>query len=169
METKNYKLSLCNDSSINFIDWRKSINGLDDSNMIKIDTALMENATAVTELNANVEEAFFYMVDMLYTLDGTVKEIIDSKANLSSAINVTIKASDWTGDSAPFSQEIIVDGLSATSNGMISLSHSASSDQREAARNAMFSIAEQDDNKITIIADGDIPTIDIPALIIIFG
>lgn len=43
-ETKNYKLHLTDDSSERFLDWRNEMNGVEDSNMVKIDTALGEKA-----------------------------------------------------------------------------------------------------------------------------
>lgn len=40
----NYKLHLTDSSSEKFQDWRNAMNGIDNSNMIKIDTALGEKA-----------------------------------------------------------------------------------------------------------------------------
>ena len=39
-ETPNYGLYLEDDASARFQDWREKINGTDNSNMVKIDTAL---------------------------------------------------------------------------------------------------------------------------------
>lgn len=133
METTNYKLALCGDAQGSFIEWRKSINGPDNSNMVKIDAALA------------------------------------SKADSSVAVSVVLSASNWIGISAPYVQEIDVVGISASTNGSISLAQSANYEQREAARNALLSVSEQNDNKITVVADGEIPTVDIPAVIIILG
>ena len=43
-ETTNCKLHLTDDSSERFRDWRDAMNGPNDSNMIKIDTAIGEKA-----------------------------------------------------------------------------------------------------------------------------
>lgn len=44
METNNYKLKLCEDDSVRFIDWRRQINGSDESNMVIIDRILTSKA-----------------------------------------------------------------------------------------------------------------------------
>lgn len=132
METTNYKLSLCDDATVNFIDWRKSINGSVDSNMVKIDAA------------------------------------IAAKADVSKTIQASLLASAWIGESAPYSQVITVNGLTADTNGTISGASSASSEQRAAIRNAMLAVTGQADGELTITADGEKPEIDIPVTIIIF-
>lgn len=43
-ETKNYQLYVENDETTKFRDWRQRMNGTEDSNMVKIDTALGEKA-----------------------------------------------------------------------------------------------------------------------------
>lgn len=43
-ETKNYHLGLTDDDSTNFKNWRELLNGLNDSNMEKIDDALGDKA-----------------------------------------------------------------------------------------------------------------------------
>lgn len=42
--TKNYNLHLTDTATERFLDWRNKMNGTEDSNMIKIDTALGEKA-----------------------------------------------------------------------------------------------------------------------------
>lgn len=51
-ETTNYKLHLTDDSSERFQDWRNAMNGPDDSNMVKIDTALGEKANSSVSVAA---------------------------------------------------------------------------------------------------------------------
>lgn len=51
-ETTNYKLHLTDDASERFKDWRESMNGTVDSNMIKIDTALGEKAEKSISVDA---------------------------------------------------------------------------------------------------------------------
>lgn len=48
MSTTNYGLYLTDDSSTRFQEWRAKINGTEDSNMIKIDTALGNKADKST-------------------------------------------------------------------------------------------------------------------------
>lgn len=132
-ETANYGLYLEDGDTARFADWRKKMNGEDDSNMVKIDTALSE------------------------------------KANSSVAVNTTLLASAWVGVDAPFTQEIAVAGLSATQNGSISVAHNATAEQREIAREAMLSVIGQEDGKLIIVADGEMPEFDIPVYIILLG
>lgn len=132
-KTINYELELCDDSSKTFIDWRKSINGAENSNMEKIDSALA------------------------------------SKANLSTSVSASLSASQWTGDSAPYTQSIDIPNLTYDHNGIISISSSATLEQRNSARDAMLSITSQADGILTISADGDKPEIDIPVVVVLFG
>lgn len=132
-ETANYGLYLEGGDTARFADWRKKMNGENDSNMVKIDTALGE------------------------------------KANSSVAVNTTLLASAWVGVDAPFTQEIAVAGLSATQNGSISVAHNATAEQREVAREAMLSVIGQEDGKLMIAADGEMPEFDIPVYIILLG
>lgn len=133
MNTTNYNLYLEDDSTTRFLDWRKKMNGTDNSNMVKIDAALGE------------------------------------KANSSVAVNTTLLASAWIGVEAPYSQELTVTGLTALQNGTISVAHSATAEQREIAREAMLSVIGQEDGKLTIAADGEMPEFDIPVYIILLG
>lgn len=94
---------------------------------------------------------------------------IGEKANKSVPIFTTLLASAWSGINPPFTQMLNVDGLTATNNGYISVAHTATAEQREAAREAMLSVAGQVDGTLTIVADGEMPEQDIPVLIIILG
>ena len=131
--TLNYGLYITDDSSEKFLDWRTKMNGVNNSNMVKIDTALGE------------------------------------KANSSALVSTTLLANSWVGVDSPFTQEISVDGLTATQNGTISVAHNATIEQREMAREAMLSVIGQEDGKLTIAADGEMPDIDIPVYIILLG
>ena len=127
--TTNYNLYIEDGDTARFLDWRKQINGTDDSNMVKIDTALGE------------------------------------KADHSTTITATLTSSGWTGDAAPYTQAITVTGLSATQNGTIALSQSATAAQRETSRKAILSITGHKTNTLTIVADGEKPGADIPVIV----
>ena len=94
---------------------------------------------------------------------------LGEKANSSVLISATLLASAWTGIDSPFTQDITVTGLTATQNGTISVAHNATFEQREMAREAMLSVVGQEDGKLTIAADGEMPDIDIPVYIIHLG
>lgn len=76
-ETENYGLILTDDNQMNFIDWRKIINGDTNSNMEKIDTALGEKAnlsvaiSAVLSMSAWSENAPY---SQTISVDGLIEE-----------------------------------------------------------------------------------------------
>lgn len=94
---------------------------------------------------------------------------LGTKANNSVPVYATLLASAWVGVDAPYTQELAVEGLSETQNGTISVAHTATADQREVAREAMLSVIGQADGKLTIVADGEMPELDIPVYIILLG
>lgn len=94
---------------------------------------------------------------------------IGEKADRSVSVPTTLSATAWSGVNPPFTQMLNVEGLKAAHNGYISVAHEATAEQREAAREAMLSVAGQADGVLTIVADGEMPEQDIPVLIIILG
>lgn len=90
------------------------------------------------------------------------------KADNSITVSTSLTASGWSAGDMP-SQEITVDGLTADHNGMIFVSNDATTDQREAARKAALSVVGQADGTLTIVADGDVPEIDIPVCVTLIG
>ena len=90
------------------------------------------------------------------------------KADNSITVSTSLTASGWSAGETP-SQEITVDGLTADHNGMIFVSNDATTDQREAARKAALSVVGQADGTLTIVADGDVPEIDIPVCVTLIG
>ena len=90
--------------------------------------------------------------------DGTYKEI-----NKSIQVLATLSASAWSGET----QTLSVPDVKITSNGIVGLSITCTKEQRKQARSACLSIIEQSEGTITIVADGVIPTVDIPLSITI--
>ena len=131
-ETTNYGLYLTDDGSEKFLDWRRKMNGSENSNMVKIDTAL------------------------------------GKKADKSVAISTTLVASEWVGFTSPYTQELYIENLSKDTNGVIDVAHDATIEQREMAREALLAVVAQENGRLVIAADGEIPDIDIPVYIILF-
>lgn len=94
---------------------------------------------------------------------------LGEKAQKSAPVNVVLLANAWTGLEAPYYQTVSVTGLGATQTAEIILRNGATAEQREAARDAMLEVYEQSAGSITIVADGEMPDIDIPATVILFG
>lgn len=86
----------------------------------------------------------------------------------SKQFNLTLLASGWQNQNGAFTQTLEVSGITSTTNGDLSLAHSASIEQRTQARAAQIAIVNQQVGKIIIVADGEIPTIDIPVTVTIF-
>lgn len=96
-----------------------------------------------------------------------IDNALGEKADKSVPVYTELSASAWTGTEAPFTQEISVSGLTAEQNGNIAITHSASTEQREAARKAVLSVAGQEAGKLVIVADGKRPETNIPVCIIL--
>jgi len=170
--TTNYGLYLTDDALTKFIDWRNLMNGTGDSNMVKIDAILKEKADSTTmdealeQIDTKLDEA----VEQMDTkLDEATELLETTKADNSVPVEGTLLASGWVGDIAPFTQEILVDGLTADQNGTIALSQSATAEQRAEAREALMCVSAQEDGKLVVLADGEKPEIDLPITIVLLG
>lgn len=94
----------------------------------------------------------------------TVEEALTAMGDGTITIDFIIPASGWVGST----QTITIDEiLGADQTGILGLAPSCTDEQEEAAANASISIVSQAKGSITIEADGTIPTIDIPASIIL--
>ena len=98
-------------------------------------------------------------------IDSTLAE----KADKSQSVAATLLASGWIGDEKPYTQAVVVSGLTAQQNGQASLAHTASAEQEAAAVKAILSVSAQADGTLTIKASGQKPSIDIPIEITLLG
>ena len=80
-------------------------------------------------------------------------------------VPVTLTAAGWTGAAAPYAQTVAVAGLLANSYGDIGPANSATAAQRAAYRAALIAVTAQADGSVTLVADGDKPSVDIPAVV----
>lgn len=86
----------------------------------------------------------------------------------SKQFNLTLLASGWQNQNGAFIQTLAVPGITSLTNGELSLSHLASAEQRAQARGAQLAIINQQAGNITIVVDGEVPTIDIPVIVTVF-
>ena len=77
------------------------------------------------------------------------------------SIETSLLATGWNNGVYTLS----VSGLGATQNGSIGLSQSATSEQSEAAGMALLRVSGQASGSLTITADGDVPTVNIPVTV----
>lgn len=94
-----------------------------------------------------------------------IDRVLGEKADQSVQITGTLAASAWSGVEAPFTQTIQVQGLGATQNGTIAVAQSATFEQRQMAREAMLAVSGQAEGQLVIVADGEMPDIDIPFVV----
>ena len=81
-------------------------------------------------------------------------------------VTVTLSASKWSGSAAPYTQTVTVEGMAADTHGIARVNYqTATLEQRNAARYAMLCLTAQGSNTVTITADGERPTVDIPIVI----
>ena len=106
------------------------------------------------------DDGGFY-IDAL--VGGTQKRIRINKP--STPISATLLASGWSSGQ----QTISVTGVTASSNGIIGLSQSATSAQLEAARDAELQITGQGNGTVTITANNGAPSVDIPVVVILIA
>jgi hypothetical protein len=77
----------------------------------------------------------------------------------------TLSADGWN-DTAPYTQTVTINGMEADTNGMVRVNYqTATAEQRNVARKAMLCLTEQGENTITITADGELPTVNIPIVV----
>ena len=98
-----------------------------------------------------------------------IDSILYGKADSSNGVEATLTVSAWTGDTAPYTQNLAVSSIVDSTNGLISVAPCATDVQREAARAALLSVSGQSAGQLSIVADGDKPEIDIPVYIILLG
>lgn len=98
-----------------------------------------------------------------------IDEELGKKSDKSRSFSTALLSSAWSGANAPFTQSLSVDQLGADQNGTISIAHNATIEQRDVAREAMLSVVGQSENQLIISADGELPELDIPVVVIIFG
>lgn len=107
-----------------------------------------------------------------YVLTEKDKEEIANIVKSQSAVEektATLYASEWQGSSAPYSQTVIVEGMTAETQGTVSVSESATDEQYNTAAYASLRKVAQGTNSMTIKAYGEKPTVDIPLTVIIGG
>lgn len=103
------------------------------------------------------------------TISGTLANKVEFKADKAISISLTLLATGWVGDVAPYTQTLTVTGLTTVENGVIGVAQGLSITQRTSAKDAILNILEQYDDTLVIVADGIKPTIDIPITLVTMG
>ena len=94
-ETPNYGLYLEDDASARFQVWREKINGTDNSNMVKIDTALGTMAQKSGKVTGTLLASAWSGIDSPFTQTLAVDGLgADQNGNISVAHDATIEQRD---------------------------------------------------------------------------
>lgn len=91
------------------------------------------------------------------------------KAPAAVSHEVTLASAGWTGDAAPYTQRIVVAGVTADNICGVSLAQSATEEQADAASLAELRVVSQDAGGIAVRARWEKPSVDIPLLVVIWG
>lgn len=88
---------------------------------------------------------------------------------ISNVVNVTLSASSWTGDSAPYTYTLAVTGVTTSSNQELLPAVNITAEKLTALQAANIQDGGQSADTIVLKAFGDKPTIDIPIRVILRG
>jgi len=113
--------------------------------------------TPINETNLN------NMDNAIDLIDSRVVALGNQIESMATEVQVTLLANGWSSSS----QTVTVTGMTTTAKGVVSLATTATATQREAARDALLAVTRQGANTITIVADGDVPEIDLPINVLI--
>lgn len=170
-QTTNYGLHLSEDSSETFLSWRQKMNGAGDSNMKKIDEILSSKADSSIVVNSILLASSWVATPSISVLTLNEEEepapIEDEEGG-----NIPGEGISDIGSVAGAKRdhnEIFVAGLTADQNGIVFISPTATREQRDSARAAELFVKGQTDSLLYIGADGEVPTIDIPVSVVLFG
>lgn len=97
--------------------------------------------------------------------DEPMYNALAGKCDASNSVEVTLLASAWRNGQ----QIVAVEGMKANQNGIASLPQNYSIAVYEAVVAAQLFASAQEDKKLTFSCNGDVPQIDIPILVILYG
>lgn len=135
-------------------------------------TAAQQAALAQQAAGSAATDAASQLTGQMAGYVSDAQEAAQDAADAATAISaygtevpVTLTAAGWTGAAAPYAQTVAVAGLLANSYGDIGPANSATAAQRAAYRAALIAVTAQADGSVTLVADGDKPAVDIPAVV----
>ena len=107
-------------------------------------------------------------------LDGAMTQnatqaLFDGKAAISKTVEATLFVANWTGDAAPYTYTLVVEGVTKTSNQEILPTANITWEQLIGLQGTNMIDGGQDTNTIILKATKNKPTVDIPIRIILRG
>ena len=129
----------------------------------------MEDGTTVEETIRSIKQA---QTDAAQSLEDVVQDMEDMSLSMESSksktYQMTMAAAGWTGDAAPYSIDLTVEGVTATNNVDI-IPQASTEDQIDAWLGLGYMLGSQTEGKVTIKSWGDKPAVDIPITVIVRG
>lgn len=137
---------------------------------------LNQNSIALEELKtkaASLPAAI--TIDSTLTKSGqaadakAVGDALVGKAKQSQSATLTVEASAWTGDSAPYTATVPCSIAKANNNLVVGAGNILTDEELAAMSAAMIVCTAQTNGAITLEARGEIPTIDLPVNVLEVG
>lgn len=100
---------------------------------------------------------------------GDIRDAVEGKADRSTVTAFTLPTASWTGDGAPYSCILTVEGVTAGSHQELLPGEHVTAEELEALQAANITDGGQAAGSITLKAWGDKPTVDIPVRVILRG
>lgn len=85
------------------------------------------------------------------------------------SIELVLRATNWTGDTAPYQQQLVHVALASADDGIANISSACTTVQLKAAEAARLTIASQEGTKLNVEAYGTKPTVDIPITVLLIN
>lgn len=86
-------------------------------------------------------------------------------AGSSSSVSATLTAAGWSDGT----QTLLIESVTADSNGVVGVTQNITDAEIEAAKKAELFVSAQGAGTLTVTALGDIPSCDIPIVVILMG
>ena len=86
-------------------------------------------------------------------IDEKLHEAIEGKG--ATYLTATLLSTGWTGETAPYTYNLTLEGITADSDGLISVADTATDEQYQSAVTAMLRKTAQAENSLTIKAYGE--------------
>lgn len=123
----------------------------------------IETESARAELLAPLNK-FYFVKETSHFWRYTDGSWVDLTPNYDTEfVSTILSANGWTNRT----QKITISGLGQNQNGIISLAQDISLTALKAAQKGSLRLIEQSQNALTVTADGIVPTVDIPVIVIL--
>lgn len=98
-----------------------------------------------------------------------IDQILGGMAATSETLHITLLATAWLGEAAPFTQVVGIESLEEEQNGVATMSPTATEGERACMRDALLSVSGQSNGSLVFLADGEKPTVDLPICVVYLG